>query len=134
MADVANGTATEQDISQEIIQNAKLAVHRSAKRTREIFAADFGQLSALDKSSQPAVAPVDPSPADKAQQASVAARIRNEYADVKELPAALAQKQANAQAGERTAHVPRHCFDDVAGLEEVKSFIRERMIEPALDP
>jgi pleiotropic regulator 1 len=99
MADVANGAATEQDIPQEIAQNARLAVHRSAKRTREIFAADFGQLSALDKSSQPAVAPVDPSPADKAQQASVGARIRNEYADVKELPAALAQKQANAQAG-----------------------------------
>jgi hypothetical protein len=34
----------------------------------------------------------------------------------------------------RTAPAPRLCFDDVAGLEEVKSFIRERMIEPALDP
>jgi pleiotropic regulator 1 len=99
MADVANGAATEQDIPHDIVQNAKLAVHRSAKRTREIFAADFGQLSALDKSSQPSVAPSDPSPADRAQQASVAARIRNEYADVRELPAALAQKQANAQAG-----------------------------------
>jgi pleiotropic regulator 1 len=98
MADIASG-AVEQNIPQDIAQNARLAVQRSAKRTREIFAADFGQLSALDTPPQPSVAPSEPSPADRAQQASVAARIRNEYADVKELPAALAQKQANAQAG-----------------------------------
>ena len=98
MADIASG-AVEQSIPQDIAQNARLAVQRSAKRTREIFAADFGQLSALDTPPQPSVAPSEPSPADRAQQASVAARIRNEYADVKELPTALAQKQANAQAG-----------------------------------
>lgn len=75
------------------------AVRRSAKRTREVFAADFGQVSALVKPPQPAIAPDDASPFDRAQKASVAARIHSEYSDVQELPAVLAQKQANAQAG-----------------------------------
>ncbi|KJY00934.1 pre-mRNA-splicing factor Prp46 like protein [Zymoseptoria brevis] len=87
------------EIPTEIAEHASEAVRTSAKRTREVFAADFGQLSALSKAPQPAVAPNDPSPQDRAQKASVAARIRNEYAHVKELPAALAQKQANAAAG-----------------------------------
>ncbi|KAF2765058.1 WD40 repeat-like protein [Teratosphaeria nubilosa] len=86
-------------IPPEITAQASEAVRRSAKRTREVFAADFAQPSALHKPPQPAVAPTDASPHDRAQKTSVAARMRSEYAHVKELPAALAQKQANAQAG-----------------------------------
>jgi pleiotropic regulator 1 len=101
MAEVLSATepVAAPEITAEIAQHASEAVRTSAKRTREVFAADFGQLSALNKAPQPAVAPNDPSPQDRAQKASVAARIRNEYAHVKELPAALAQKQANAAAG-----------------------------------
>ncbi|GIZ39936.1 hypothetical protein CKM354_000329800 [Cercospora kikuchii] len=87
-------------ISREDSALAADAVRRSAKRTREVFAADFAQPSALLKPPQPAIAPAhEPSPADRAQRSSIAARIHSEYADVKELPAVLAQKQANAQAG-----------------------------------
>ena len=86
--------------SPELARLAAESVRQSAKRTRELFAADFGQSSALVKPPQPAVAPSDPpSPYGRAQTASVAARIRNEYADLRELPAALAAKQANAQVG-----------------------------------
>ncbi|KAK5120944.1 pre-mRNA-splicing factor prp46 [Meristemomyces frigidus] len=102
MAEVAaqsTPTATTSDIPPETAARASEAVRRSAKRTREVFAADFGQPSALINPPQPDVAPSDPSPYDRAQRASVAARIRSEYADVRELPAALAQKQVNAQAG-----------------------------------
>jgi pleiotropic regulator 1 len=91
--------APTDEIPSEITAQAREAVRRSAKRTRELFAADFAQESALQKPPQPDVAPADPSPYERAQKASVAARIRLEYADVKELPAALAAKQANAQAG-----------------------------------
>jgi pleiotropic regulator 1 len=98
---VASSTvqAEEEEIPQEITHRAVEAVRTSTKRTIDIFAADYGNLSALDNSRRPAVAPELISPADLAQKASVAARIRSEYADVKELPAALAQKQAYAQAG-----------------------------------
>lgn len=90
---------TALEIPSEFTDRAAQAVKRSAKRTRETFASDFGQPSALAKTPQPSVAPSGPSPADLAQKASISSRIRNEYADVRELPAALAQKQANAQAG-----------------------------------
>lgn len=92
-------TATPPSIPPETTARAGEAVRRSAKRTLDVFAADLGQTSALHNSSQPDVAPPEPSPHDRAQRASVAARIRLEYADVRELPAALAQKQVNAQAG-----------------------------------
>ncbi|KAI6949350.1 Pre-mRNA-splicing factor [Hortaea werneckii] len=91
--------SNQQNISPETSEHAHKAVRHSAKRTREVFAADFGQPSALSKPPQPEVAPTDPSPSDLAQKASVSARIRNEYDHVRELPVALAQKQANAQAG-----------------------------------
>lgn len=80
------------------VEAASRLVHKSAKRTREIFAADFGTASALDKFSQPTIAPPISSPSDIAQKASLASRIRQEYADVKELPAVLAAKQAKATA------------------------------------
>lgn len=73
-------------------------VHKSAKRTREVFAADFGAPSALEKFPQPSIAPPISSPSESAQRSSIGVRIRHEYADVKELPTALALKQANAAA------------------------------------
>ncbi|KAF4549503.1 Pre-mRNA-splicing factor prp46-like protein [Elsinoe fawcettii] len=73
-------------------------VRRSAKRTREVFAADYGAPSGLENFPQPTAAVPKPSPVDRAQKASVSSRIANEYADVKELPAALAAKQVSAQA------------------------------------
>ena len=80
------------------VSTAAQYVQRSAKRTRELFAEDFGSLSALETSQQPAAAPSTVSPAERAQKARVASLINNEYADVKELPAALAAKQASASA------------------------------------
>nr|OQO21994.1 Pre-mRNA-splicing factor prp46 [Rachicladosporium sp. CCFEE 5018] len=90
---------SQPSIPSHISQQAAIAVRRSAKRTREVFAADYGSSSALQNFPQPSIAPPTTSPADLAQRASVAARIRNEYDSVRELPAALAAKQANAQAG-----------------------------------
>lgn len=78
---------------------AQASARRSAKRTRAIFAADFAQPSALSKPPQPAAAFPEPSPADRAQKSAVSTRIYAEYQGVRELPAALAQKQANAAAG-----------------------------------
>ncbi|PNS19804.1 Pre-mRNA-splicing factor prp46 [Sphaceloma murrayae] len=74
------------------------SVKRSAKRTREVFAADYGSVSGLENFPQPPAAVIALSPIDRAQRTSVASRIHSEYADVKELPAALAAKQASAQA------------------------------------
>ncbi|KAK7529316.1 WD40-repeat-containing domain protein [Phyllosticta citricarpa] len=93
MADVASSSTP---ISPENIN----LVRTSAKRTREIFASDFASPSALEPSSTSAfiTAPPATSPADVAERANVSTRIRNEYADVKELPAALAAKQASAAA------------------------------------
>jgi len=73
-------------------------VARSAKRTREVFAGDFGNLSAIENFPQPLIALTIASPMEKAQKTSVASRIYNEYADVRELPAVLAAKQSNATA------------------------------------
>lgn len=80
------------------VENPVELVKRSAKRTREVFAADYGSTTGIENFPQPPAAVVTPSPIDRAQRASVASRINNEYADVKELPAALAAKQASAQA------------------------------------
>ncbi|OCK86489.1 pre-mRNA-splicing factor prp46 [Lepidopterella palustris CBS 459.81] len=76
-------------------------VRISAKRTREIFAADFGYPSALDHTPNTTftIAPTDPSPSDLARRINIATRIRNEYEDVRELPLALAAKLKNAAAG-----------------------------------
>ena len=82
-----------------------MLIKQSAKRTRELFAADFGLPSTLTAtttaSSQPgpSTSPSSiTSPSDIAQRASLSTRIRNEYADVRELPPALAAKQASASA------------------------------------
>lgn len=77
---------------------ASQLVHKSAKRTREIFAADFGSETALQLGKQPDIAAAISSPSETAQKASISSRIRQEYADVQELPAVLAAKQASAAA------------------------------------
>ena len=56
--------AAIEEISPEVITRAAEAVRTSAKRTREVFAADFGSLSALAKAPQPAIASKEPSPYD----------------------------------------------------------------------
>ena len=73
-------------------------VRRSTKRTRELFAADFGSPSTLETSPNQIfhTAPSIPPPQDLADQASLSCRIRNEYDNVRELPPSLAQKQADA--------------------------------------
>ncbi|KAK4990994.1 hypothetical protein LTR28_001402, partial [Elasticomyces elasticus] len=72
-------------------------VRTSAKRSRELFAADFGTLAGLQKSAQPSIAPPISPPDDLAQKAGIASRIHNEYAGVAELPPRLAAKQADAE-------------------------------------
>lgn len=70
----------------------------SAKRTRELFASDFGLPSAISSARPkefdaqlPAI-----SPFELVDRVSLTSRIRNEYDDVRELPPALAAKQASA--------------------------------------
>ncbi|KAL1306694.1 hypothetical protein AAFC00_005364 [Neodothiora populina] len=107
------------------MQTASQAVHVSAKRTREIFAADFGAPSALDKFAQPAIAPSKPSPSEQAQKASLSCRIRQEYADVKELPAVLAAKQANASASAAARRKkPKTTTEDQASDQKMAKMIQ----------
>lgn len=84
--------------SEGLPSSTEQLVRASAKRTREIFAADFASPAALDHASNstfsiPAPAPA---PSTAADQVNVAARIRNEYEHVRELPPALAAKMAAA--------------------------------------
>jgi pleiotropic regulator 1 len=71
-------------------------VRNSAKRTREIFAADFASPIALDHTTLPpySITPSTVSPSTAAEQVNIASRIRNEYEHVRELPPALASKMA----------------------------------------
>lgn len=75
-------------------------IRTSAKRTREMFAADFASPAALEHSSNTvfSITPSHTASRDLADQISISSRIRNEYDDVRELPPALAAKQANAAA------------------------------------
>jgi pleiotropic regulator 1 len=79
-------------------------VRTSAKRTRELFAADFASPSGLNEPSTSAYTferHIPLSSKDTADRANIAARVRFEYQDVQELPVALAAKQANATAARR---------------------------------
>jgi len=80
------------------IQTSRL--RSSAKRTRELFAEDFASVSALSKRIKTAytVAPDEPTPQDLLDRINVSTRIRSEYANLKELPAALEAKQQAAAA------------------------------------
>nr|POE47580.1 pre-mrna-splicing factor prp46 [Quercus suber] len=79
----------------EVDRMATDAVRSSAKRTREVF----GPPSVVAERPLPPVAlSTAKDPFEVATKTSVATRVWNEYADVKELPAVLAQRQANAHA------------------------------------
>ncbi|KAI9695620.1 MAG: pre-mRNA-splicing factor prp46 [Candelina mexicana] len=87
----------------EPLQPSPLAVdlvRTSAKRTRELFASDFGLPSTLAQSHQEnrSLPPITSSPADAADRAGLVVRIRKEYESVRELPPGLAAKQASAAA------------------------------------
>ncbi|KAK3072021.1 hypothetical protein LTS18_014727, partial [Coniosporium uncinatum] len=79
-------------------QTARLRT--SAKRTRELYAEDFASVSALSKKAKTtySVAPDEPTAQELLDRISVTTRIRNEYADLKELPATLEAKQQAAAA------------------------------------
>ncbi|KAF2869723.1 pre-mRNA-splicing factor prp46 [Massariosphaeria phaeospora] len=107
-------------------------VRMSAKRTREIFAADFASPSSLEHSPNIAFTINPPSAASKdlADQINVASRIRNEYEHVRELPPALAAKMASAA----TTAVERRKKIKNANAEEQSSDPKMRkMIEGASD-
>jgi len=79
---------------------AEHLVRTSAKRTREVFASDFASLSGL-KEPVPAGYSFQSnlsSSQDAVERINITSRIRTEYEDVKDLPPALAAKQANASA------------------------------------
>ncbi|KAF2120870.1 WD40-repeat-containing domain protein [Lophiotrema nucula] len=92
-------------------------VRSSAKRTREIFAADFASPTAALENK--------PSAAD---QISVSSRIRNEYDHVRELPPALAAKMASATstAVERRKKIKAQNAEEKASDPQM-----EKMIEGA---
>ncbi|KAF2761997.1 WD40 repeat-like protein [Pseudovirgaria hyperparasitica] len=81
-------------------ENPLPVLRNSAKRTREVFAADFASPAALDHTLTPrfTIEPSRPSPREQADTSYISTRIRNEFEDAKELPPALAAKQANAAA------------------------------------
>ncbi|KAI9851654.1 MAG: pre-mRNA-splicing factor prp46 [Thelocarpon superellum] len=81
------------------LPRAEDVIRQSTKRARELFGADFGHASTLASIPTSTTSPAEPpliSPSDLADRANLASRIRNEYDDVRELPPALAAKQANA--------------------------------------
>jgi pleiotropic regulator 1 len=84
--------------SEGLPSSTEQLVRASAKRTREIFAADFASSAALDHAPNSAfsIPAPEPAPSAAADQVNVAARIRNEYEHVRELPPALAAKMAAA--------------------------------------
>ncbi|KAI9691756.1 MAG: pre-mRNA-splicing factor prp46 [Bathelium mastoideum] len=89
MAEVAPPTVS--DVAHDLVR-------KSAKRTRELFAADYGSPATLETSPSQiyATAPTIPPPTEITDQISLSCRIRSEYDDVRELPPALAKKQADA--------------------------------------
>lgn len=111
--------------------SAEHLVRTSAKRTREIFAADFASPTALDHSSNSSTFSITPSttaPSDVAHQVNVASRIRNEYEHVRELPPALASKMAAAAttAAERRKKIKSQNAEEKASDPKM-----QRMIEGA---
>lgn len=107
---------------------AEQLVRSSAKRTREIFAADFASSTALDHASNSAfsIHPTTPAPSTAADQVNVAVRIRNEYEHVRELPPALAAKMASAAstAAERRKKIKAQNAEEKASDPKM-----QRMIE-----
>ena len=102
-------------------------VRASAKRTREIFAADFASSGALDHAPNSAfsISASAPAPSTAADQVNVAARIRNEYEHVRELPAALAAKMAAAAstAAERRKKIKNQNAEEQASDPKMRKMI-----------
>ncbi|KAF2862802.1 WD40 repeat-like protein [Piedraia hortae CBS 480.64] len=90
------------------------AIRRATKRARLVFGPEYGQPSALQKPPLPDIAPPGPSASERVQKAGIAARLRKEYAQVKELPPPLAQKQAQA-AGKRRMRTEGEASDAQLG-------------------
>ena len=107
---------------------AEQLVKLSAKRTREVFAADFASSSAaLDHASNDnfPIHPTTPAPSAAADQAGIASRIRNEYEHVRELPPALAAKMASAAttAAERRKKIKAQNADEKASDPKMQKMI-----------
>ncbi|KAF2405278.1 pre-mRNA-splicing factor prp46 [Trichodelitschia bisporula] len=81
----------------------------SAKRTRDLFAADFAQPSTLDVTPpRPyTVVPTPEPPQTASDHAALTTRLRAEYADVKELPPTLAARVAGASGNAAARHVKK---------------------------
>ncbi|KAF1994078.1 pre-mRNA-splicing factor prp46 [Amniculicola lignicola CBS 123094] len=109
---------------------AEQLVRTSAKRTREIFAADFASPIALEHPSNTvfSVVPSSTSARDLADQISVASRIRSEYENVRELPPALAAKMASAAS---TAAERRKKLKNANAEEKASDPKLHKMIEGA---
>ena len=75
-------------------------VRDSAKRTRELFAAQYTEPQSTESTYTPAsyLQQSLQLPTELADRASLTSRIRSEYEDIRELPSALAAKQASASA------------------------------------
>jgi pleiotropic regulator 1 len=102
-------------------------VRNSAKRTREIFAADFASPTSLDHATNSAftITPSTASPSTTADQVNVACRIRNEYEHVRELPPALAAKMAAAAstAAERRKKIKSQNAEERASDPKMQKMI-----------
>ncbi|KAF3203339.1 pre-mRNA-splicing factor prp46 [Orbilia oligospora] len=86
--------ADVQSISPQDTALANSHIRESAKRTRQIFTADFGLPFSL------ADTPLED---DASHKSLVTSKIRSEYDDVRELPPALAAKQAAAASARKGA-------------------------------
>lgn len=110
-----------------ISSSSEELVRASAKRTREIFAADFASSSALEHALNPAfsITATTPAPSTAAAQVNVAARIRNEYEHVRELPPALAAKMAAAAstAAERRKKIKSQNAEEQASDPKMRKMI-----------
>jgi pleiotropic regulator 1 len=102
-------------------------VRASAKRTREVFAADFASAVALDHAPNSAftITATTAAPSTAADQVNVAARIRNEYEHVRELPPALAAKMAAAAstAAERRKKIKNQNAEEQASDPKMRKMI-----------
>lgn len=102
-------------------------VRASAKRTREVFAADFASSVALDHAPNSAftITATTAAPSTAADQVNVAARIRNEYEHVRELPPALAAKMAAAAstAAERRKKIKNQNAEEQASDPKMRKMI-----------
>ncbi|KAF2131686.1 pre-mRNA-splicing factor prp46 [Dothidotthia symphoricarpi CBS 119687] len=106
---------------------AEQVARNSAKRTRELFAADFASPAALDHTQalSTTIQPSTPAPADLAQNIGISVRIRNEYEHVRDLPPALAAKMASAAstAAERRKKIKMANAEEQASDPKVRKMI-----------